>query len=301
MSAELLKKICLGTAQFGSDYGIANLTGQIAKDAAAGILEYAYTNGIDTLDTAYAYGSSEEVIGQFIENNLNNFKIISKLSILNGERIKDTTQIFEQSLAKLKIKSIYGYLIHHFKDFLENDNLWSVLIELKQKQQIEKIGFSIYRTEELKIILDRKLSCDLLQVPYSIFDRRFEDFFPKLKERGIAIHVRSVFLQGLAFLDPAALPDQLSKAQDYLRKLRDLSVKSGLSVNALCLNFALLNPDIDKVIIGVDCLGHLQQSLASIQLAEEVGAIYEQLAELAIKDQDLILPDKWNSPTKGAK
>ena len=54
----LTKKIVLGTAQFGLQYGIANRIGRIAKKEVFAILEFAHKEGIDTLDTAYSYGES---------------------------------------------------------------------------------------------------------------------------------------------------------------------------------------------------------------------------------------------------
>jgi aryl-alcohol dehydrogenase-like predicted oxidoreductase len=64
---KLLEKICLGTAQFGLDYGINNTRGKIPKNEVFGILEYALQNGIEFIDTAYAYGDSEKVLGEFIK------------------------------------------------------------------------------------------------------------------------------------------------------------------------------------------------------------------------------------------
>ena len=59
-------KLILGTAQFGMDYGINNLRGKIPKSEVFEVLDYALDAGIDTLDTAYNYGQSERIIGEYL-------------------------------------------------------------------------------------------------------------------------------------------------------------------------------------------------------------------------------------------
>jgi len=60
-------KIVLGTVQFGLDYGINNIHGQVSEDESFSILKFAWEHGIDTLDTAHSYGNSEKVIGNYIK------------------------------------------------------------------------------------------------------------------------------------------------------------------------------------------------------------------------------------------
>ena len=58
-----LKKISIGTAQFGLDYGINNYTGQIGFSEAEAIIEESYRSNIRSIDTAISYGNAESVIG----------------------------------------------------------------------------------------------------------------------------------------------------------------------------------------------------------------------------------------------
>ena len=57
-------KLALGTAQFGSLYGIANQSGQVSREEVKEILAIARLNFIDTLDTAITYGESEVCLGE---------------------------------------------------------------------------------------------------------------------------------------------------------------------------------------------------------------------------------------------
>ncbi|MGP1664729.1 MAG: aldo/keto reductase, partial [Rhodanobacter sp.] len=69
-------KLALGTVQFGLPYGIANPGGQIGRDDAGQILALARESGIDTLDTAIAYGDSEACLGAV---GTKGFRVITKL------------------------------------------------------------------------------------------------------------------------------------------------------------------------------------------------------------------------------
>ena len=69
-------KIALGTVQFGMSYGISNNVGQVNSSDAKDIMLYAKSVGIDTLDTAIAYGDSERCLG---EVGINDWNVITKL------------------------------------------------------------------------------------------------------------------------------------------------------------------------------------------------------------------------------
>ena len=71
-----MSRLALGTAQFGLDYGINNKTGKVSEPAVALILAEAAKNGIECLDTAAAYGDSEDVIGN-ISTGRYEFKIVT--------------------------------------------------------------------------------------------------------------------------------------------------------------------------------------------------------------------------------
>lgn len=290
---ELISKICLGTAQLGMDYGIANKTGKPDTNEINNILNFALESGIVSLDTAHSYGNSEKAIGEFVKNNDVNFKIISKLPPLT-ENIDIEKNVFE-SLSRLNINSIYGYLIHKFDDFLNHPSLWDNLESLKQKKIIQKIGFSIYTIDQLEVIMDKVKVFDIIQIPYSVFDRRFVNYLPILKKRKVEIHIRSVFLQGLAFLKHYNLPQDLLKAKESLECLQNLSETEAISINALCLNFVLLNSYIDKVIVGVDNSNHLVENIKSIKLSKKVEKIMTKLDKLEIKEENIILPYKWEN------
>ena len=77
-------KLALGTAQFGLEYGIANQAGPVPLDEVKNIIRHAALRGIDTLDTAIAYGESESALGKV---GVNGWNVITKLPALPGASV----------------------------------------------------------------------------------------------------------------------------------------------------------------------------------------------------------------------
>ena len=75
-------RLALGTVQFGMRYGIANSTGQVTAEQAGAMLRVAAVSGIDTLDTAVAYGSSESCLGAL---GVSDFRVVTKLPPLPAD------------------------------------------------------------------------------------------------------------------------------------------------------------------------------------------------------------------------
>ena len=285
-------KIALGTAQFGLDYGINNIRGKIPYSEVVEILKFAYENGINTLDTAYSYGESEEILGKAISNNLLKFKTISKLPNIESE--KEVESIFYETLERLKQKKIYGYLFHSFETFKSHPYIYDIFQKLKHYKQIEKIGFSLYYPSEIDYLFDNKIDFDIIQLPYSIFDQRFEPYFSELKKRGIEIHVRSVFLQGLFFKKPEELNGNFTAIKEKIKTINQISKNMNTSIASVCIKFALMNENIDKVIVGVDSIENLKENLRGIKGKKIDDKYFNLLRNMRIEDENIILPFRWN-------
>lgn len=274
-------KLVLGTVQFGLQYGV-NSAGRPSEEAVKGILAEAAKGGITTLDTSSAYGNSEEILGECITTK-ENFKIVSKYP--KGET--PVAEMFNGSLKRLKVNKLYGYFLHHFEVYKNNSKVWDEFRALKESGKVQKIGFSLYTPEELQFILNHKSPFDLIQVPFNIFDKKFLPYMKELHEKGIEIHVRSTFLQGLFFKEREALPEKLKPMKKYLLQLDEFSKKSGLSISEIALNYNLQNPYIDGVLIGVDNVEQLKMNLASVKdTSIDI--------EIEVKEQELLNPVNWN-------
>lgn len=288
-----MDKIVLGTAQFGMDYGINNKRGKIPLSEAYKILNLAIESKIDTLDTAVSYGESEEVLGKLMKGSVYEWKIISKLPECKNSQVE---AIVDTSLKKLNITKLYGCLIHSFDSYKRDMRIWDGLERLKADSKITKIGFSLYYPKELEFILQKNIRIDLVQLPFNIFDQRFLSYLPQLKEKGIELYARSVFLQGLVFKDPKELGGYFDPIRKKIEELKYLSMESEIPIFALCLNFVLMTNDIDKVVAGVDNLLNLREIVSVLDFSSRLNsAIFGQLSDFRIDDENIILPFKWKT------
>ncbi len=270
-----ISKLALGTAQFGLDYGISNQQGQTSQTEVEQILQVCQKNGINTLDTAMAYGNSEENLGNF---DLQNFKVVSKF-ILEDNSIEI---LLKESLDNLKSTSIYGYLYHRPLE-VEKEN-WQQLQELKNKQFISKIGFSLNTLDEAGTVLDKGFIPDLIQIPFNIFDDRFKNIATELKDKyNTEIHSRSTFLQGLFFIDASELNEYFKPIKSILENLQE-TYKNDLPT--YLMQYVLQQDFIDKMVLGVN---------NKIQLKNNIDTLLNFSAEKSL--EHIFVEDKYRIPT----
>lgn len=285
----MIQKIALGTAQFGMDYGISNKRGKIPKEEISEILLESHRLGVGTLDTAAAYGSSEEVIGDICEKHNLNFEIVTKVK--KGTDNPDSA--IKKSLDKLKMTSIHGLLFHSFHDAISNTKLFNDFVRLKEVGLVNKLGISLYSESEATYILETNMPFEIVQIPYNVFDQRFKEVIKKMKLRGIEVHSRSTFLQGLFFLNMDEITFKFPSAISKINKLKELSRYKNIGVNYLLLGFALMNESIDQVVLGVESIKNLRDNFKMNQYLNPITDVYSYLEELRFDDLDVILPTNW--------
>lgn len=283
-------KICLGTAQFGLDYGVNNKRGKIPKKEVFKILDFANRNGINIIETSKEYGESLEIIEDYLQNKKIKTNIITKSCSKEGNKIEKE---IERLLKKIPNKKIYAYLVQDFEVFMENKKIIKTLIKLKKEGKIERIGFSVYYPKEIEYLLKNKIEFDLVQFPYNIFDQRFSYLLPKLKEKGVELHSRSVFLQGLLFKKSSELDKKFSKIKNKINLLRKISKKTKLDLSSLLINFVNSNKYIDKIIVGVDSIENLKENINSLKNKNKISKFYKELENLKEDNEEILIPINW--------
>lgn len=283
-----IEKLILGTVQFGLNYGINNPDGQVSSQEVASILSLAKTSGIRMLDTSYAYGNSESVIGNILHDESPYFDIVSKYP----KSSQTVREVFEESLKRLGFDKLYGYLVHHFEFYQSKPEIWNEFRQLKDEGKVSKIGFSLYSVDQLMYLLEKKIDFDLLQFPCNIFDRQFTPWLKLLKEQGVEIHTRSVFLQGLFFKNVEELNDRLFPLKSSLKCLHDYCSYRGICVENLALSYVASNPYIDGVLIGVDNVSQLRKNISILENNIEDRDI-DFVNSLRIKETELLNPVNW--------
>ena len=279
-----MSKLALGTVQFGLDYGITNQNGQVTIKEVKGILDFAKENEIDVLDTASGYGNSEKVLGGV---GVDNYQIITKtISLKNG--VDKVIDGFYQSLDDLSQKQVEGLLIHNIQD-IENKQfsaLFDKLNELKQQGLIKKIGFSTYTPEQVNFLLEN-FDFNIIQVPFNVFDTRLiqSGQLQALKSKGVEIHSRSVFLQGI-LLNFNDLPKYFKTWEKQFNEYQKMVKESEMSLLEYALNFALSTQEVDKVLVGVDSKKQLEEIVHSVKK-------HGNSDPYPISDMNLLNPSMW--------
>jgi len=285
-----ISKLALGTVQFGIPYGVANQRGQIGLEEAKEILITAKSAGIDTLDTAIAYGNSEQRLGEI---GVSSWKVVSKLPKM-PDSVSDVLYWVQEtvsgSLDRLQLTKLYGLLLHNPEHLLqpEGRKLYDSLKILKEKGWVDKIGISIYSPRELDA-LSNHFSFDLVQSPCNILDRNLAQsgWLERLKQSEVEIHVRSVFLQGLLLMKSEERPEKFKRWQSFWNQWDDWLHQSNISPLQACLNYVFSLRDISKIVIGIDRLSQLEEIL-------NVEEINLQIPDfIANNDSDLIYPYNW--------
>ena len=257
-----MNEIVLGTAQLGLNYGVSNNFGKPNETQAFDILDCAVNNNIRILDTARAYGDSEQIIGKYLNKHKDAFKITTKLPKINS--IDDVEKSINNSINNLGILSIDYYLVHSFKDIIKNTNLISILNYYKEKGIIKNIGISIYEPDELEYILE-KLSkyISIVQIPFNILDNRWikSDLLKKAREKGIEISCRSVYLQGLFFADEKKISNIHSDGIKYINYIKKIANEKKVDLKTILLNYVKIQTDIDYILIGCEKVQQLKENI----------------------------------------
>lgn len=289
-------KIGLGTVQFGLDYGISNRNGRPTTEEIADILRLAVEKGVDLLDTAPAYGCSEQVLGKCQETR--NFAIVTKTAQFAGPVItpadaNDLRAFLRASLDRLGIPNLYGLLIHNADDVAKPNGelLLVTMADLKRQGLIQKIGVSVYNQRQIELVL-KKHPVDLIQLPINVLDQRLlaSGYLTSLKNTGIEIHVRSVFLQGLLLMPPSLLPQHFQTIYPLMEKYHRLLADINVTPLRAAINFVKQQKAVDYIITGVNSTSELAEIIEAFESAEEIDIDF---SEYACFSESIINPSCW--------
>jgi aryl-alcohol dehydrogenase-like predicted oxidoreductase len=269
-----ISRLTLGTVQLGLNYGIANVTGKPDEATSQKILALTEQLGINCFDTASMYGDSEEVLGRYLKSGggppdqaarliVTKFKVKPETGDSLADLEQDIRCQLEQSLQRLGLPFIPIYLLHQVKDlYRHREKIIRILDRLVAEGLVRSCGVSIYTGEDLDLMLSYDLF-QATQIPINIFDQRLirSGHLQRLHQAKLIVFARSVFLQGLFFLDPDRLPPVLAAAAPLLRQLRQLAGAEGLSVAQLAFAYVRDLPGITSLVVGAEAPGQVQDNV----------------------------------------
>lgn len=288
----LFSRLALGTAQWGMDYGILGGPRMVENEIQK-ILAEAAGLGVELLDTAPAYGQSESLVGRLLRGTPIK-DVVTKVSV-DAVSPDDVERSCRNSMSRLNVPRLYGLLFHrteHLRGHCGHE-MWKRLEVLKSHGDLTRLGVSIYDVLELERLLDL-FPIDLVQLPLNVFDQRMaaSGVLKKLKDLGVEIHARSVFLQGILLQAPQKLPSPLIHLEPYVSAFRERASEVGLTPLQAALSFVINCPEVDRVVVGIDSLIHFRE-IAQVMK----GTRSFEAQGLEVIETSLIDPRQWRTPS----
>jgi aryl-alcohol dehydrogenase-like predicted oxidoreductase len=289
-------KLGLGAVQFGMAYGVSNRAGRTPQDEVGKILALAAASGIDLVDTAPGYGDSEAALGH-AGAAAQAFRVVTKtpgfdaapLTARDADHLERT---LHASLDRLQQGSVYGLLVHNADNLIGpgGDLLMARMAAMKAAGLVEKIGVSVYHAGQIDALLAQG-EIDLIQLPISLLDQRLlhSGHLARLKQRGVEIHARSIFLQGLLLMAPQSLPPFFAPIRGHLQACRDRFDALGVTPLEAALAWVRSVGAIDVALCGVNDSAQLQE----ICLAASGGAGLDDAERYAVHEERFLNPANW--------
>ncbi len=294
-------KYCLGTAQFGMDYGIQG-GHQPAYERVDEIIGLAIDKGIDHFDCAPVYGEAEDVLGYYIRHHSavkDKLHIVSKLpakafaAVPRDNWPEVTVQRAKKDRDSLGVNILEAYLFHDASYIFDPDAVYAI-DKVRTSGIAEKTGVSVYTpAEALKALNFKEIS--VIQVPYNLFDCRLEEsgFFDKAAEKGIEIYARSSLLQGLLMMDPERLPDRMRFAGGYLKTFRKICSRYGVTPLEAAVGYVTQDKRISYVVFGVDNMEQLEEYLSVQGCVIPADMVAELRETFSSVEEKLVNPTLW--------
>jgi len=297
-----LSRLMLGTVQLGLPYGIANRTGQPSYQEARGILAAAYEGGVNCLDTAAAYGTSEEVLGRALADLgiADKMTIVTKVHhMAQGLDAATAAAIIEesvvQSLRRLRLEALPICIFHIEENFCYAD----ALLRLKERGLVRHIGSSVMTPAATAAIVESGLA-EAVQIPTSVLDHRYSHpaggVIRRAAQAGMAVFIRSIYLQGLLLIAEENLPGELAAVIPVRRRLAALAAEAGISLSELAVRYVLSLDGVMCGVVGIETVEQMRQNLAMFTKGP-LDAGLRQAVEAAVPD----LPDKILMPSQWSK
>lgn len=241
--------IGLGTVKFGRNQGVKYPAAfDLPSDQQiVDLLSAAQDLGVNLLDTAPAYGFSEERLGKALLGQRHRWVLSTKVGeeFVNGESQFDFSasaiqSSVDRSLQRLKTDYLDVVLVHSNGEdvrLIEEEHVFSTLAALKKSGKIRAFGMST------KTIAGGMLTVDLADVAMVTYNSTCTD------DREIILHAEQ------------------KRKGIFIKK----ALASGLLSSKEALHFALSVPGVTSVILGTINLAHLKENCQTLLDAEKMA------------------------------
>ena len=298
-----ISEISFGAVEIGLAYGIP-VDGKVEKPSekeAHDLLHTALDMGINFVDTARAYGESEEIIGRALKGRRDEYILATKSNHfsdrgLSVKELQDAIrESLETSLRMLQTDVIDVFQIHNItKDVVERGDVLQVVQDAQKAGKIRFTGGTVYGVDDpLAVVEDG--SWDVIQVAYNMLDRRLESkVLPLAAAKGVAVTVRSVLLKGALTPRYASLPaDSLLELKTAAAKLDEIAQRECDSLAEAAFRYVLANPNVSSALVGTGKLRNLRRSAEYASKGALSNELLESIRTVQIADTNQLNPGTW--------
>jgi aryl-alcohol dehydrogenase-like predicted oxidoreductase len=265
---------------------------EVSDADAERLLHAVLDSGINLIDTSVDYGRSEELIGRFLRARRDEYFLCSKCGCpltvppdatppyAHDYTAENVRADVEQSLQRLQTDRIDLVQVHMSPTVEEMRDGGTVdeLVRLRDEGKIRFLGMS-GTLPELPDHIDMGVF-DVFQIPYSLFQRRYEPWVARAGESGAGVLVRGGVGRGTASEDknwsvqPLSEPDGV--AADIWEQARLDELLDGIDRHEFVLRFTLHHPQLSTTIVGTSKLAHLQRNVEMASRGPLPDDVYDE-------------------------
>lgn len=256
-------QLCLGSANFGSRYGLENK--KINKNKLTNIITVAKKNNLLNIDTSFEYVDSHQCLKRITDKKM---KINTKIFLKKNSNFMSVKKKIE-NFNKNSPSKIHSLLLHDQNDALNIKKI-ELLKSLKSHKVVTKIGVSVYDLPVLKKAL-KLWTPDIVQIPINPFNLEFlsKNFLNQLKRKNITIFARSIFLQGMLVNENKYL---LNKFKNNFNSWFKFCKSQSTHPVKACLDFCKSIKELDFLIIGVQDHEELKQIINYFKQTKKINS-----------------------------
>ncbi|MFF5248263.1 aldo/keto reductase [Streptosporangium sp. NPDC000095] len=290
-------------------------------EESARIIHKALDSGINFIDTADAYGDSEEVVGRALKGRRDSVVLATKFGNPMGEDPNQRgtsrrwiTTAVENSLRRLRTDHIDVYQIHRLDPTTDVEETLSALTDLIRSGKIRAIGSSTTPASDIveaQWVAERRNleRFRTEQPPYSLLNRGIErEVLPVAQSYGMGVMVWGPLGQGMLTgrvrkngendLSRAGFFRHLNDERriDVVERLIPVAEEAGMPLTHLAMAFTIAHPGVTSALVGARTMAHLDDLLAGIDVRlgddvlDRIDEIVPPGTDVGALDQDYLPP-----------
>ncbi len=292
----------LGTVELGMPYGIG-CPAPPPDDECIRLLRGAVEAGVRFIDTAAAYGRSEELVGRAFAGCSDRPVIATKVSTrpapdsppLRGADLRAHLEAsVARSRARLRCDRLDLLQFHGLEPAQLDDDLLATMDELQARGWVRYWGASTYGAAAPEAVARHPDRFAAVQVAYSLLDRTLEESaLPACRAAGLGLVFRSVLLKGVLSDRHRALPPHLEPLRRVAAQAAALAQQAGLSLPEVAIRFAVYSPYAHVALFGTASAAEVAENLRAAAAGPLPADLVAAVRALRVEPPELLNPATW--------